>query len=66
MLAVVQTFSGPEALARGTCQVCGWTGLQTWDVGLVRVDDGYELDDEPICHCPSCGLQEVQVALNVP
>lgn len=64
MLAIVETFEGAGVIANGTCGVCGWRGLDVWDIGLrlVRDDRGAilraEHDEEPLCVCPRCGLRE--------
>lgn len=63
-LVVVETFEGLCVVARGVCGVCGWAGLDQWDVNLVAIDEHtFEHDDAPICECPRCGLREVRVDL---
>jgi hypothetical protein len=63
-LVVVDTWEGPCAVGHGECRVCGWSGLDAFDVGLVPSgDDVYELDEAPEAVCPACGLREVEVDL---
>jgi hypothetical protein len=58
MLVVVETYSGPEAVAFGACGVCGWSGWSSWDVGLERLGGGphgrvhWAYDEDPQCECP--------------
>lgn len=64
-VVVVNTFEGPCAVARGVCRVCGWSGVDAFDVGLRRVGADWEWDQDAEPACPRCGLHEVHLVQGV-
>lgn len=62
MLAIIETYEGPCLIGRGRCGVCGWEGVDAFDVGLEALGGGewaYDRDAAPAC--PRCTLHEVAV-----
>lgn len=67
-LVVVETWEGPCAVGSGTCRVCGWSGVDAFNVGLVRgeLDGDWTFDGDTLAQCPRCELHEVDVDLTPP